>query len=65
MKGICKYFNIAYKEVKKEPETPVIDSNIYYRVVVGSYKDKKNAEEMVEKLKKDGYDSFIAIYKKE
>lgn len=65
MKGICKYFNIAYKEVKKEPETPVIDSNIYYRVVVGSYKDKKNAEEMVEKLKKDGYNPFIATYKKD
>ena len=65
MKGICKYFNIAYKEVKKEPETPVIDSNIYYRVVVGSYKDKKNAEEMVEKLKKDGYNPFITTYKKE
>jgi hypothetical protein len=37
MKGICKYFNIAYKEVKKEPETPVIDSNIYYRVVVSGW----------------------------
>lgn len=65
MKGICKYFNIAYKEVKKEPETPVIDSNIYYRVVVGSYNDKKNAEEMVEKLKKDGYNPFITTYKKD
>ncbi|MBQ3422987.1 MAG: N-acetylmuramoyl-L-alanine amidase, partial [Romboutsia sp.] len=65
VKGICKYFNITYKAVDNEPEVPVVDSDIYYRVVVGSYNDKKNAEEMVEKLKKDGYDSFIAVYKKE
>ena len=64
MKGICKYFNITYKEVEKEPEA-IVDNNIYYRVVVGSYNDKKNAEEMVEKLKKEDYSPFIVTYKKE
>ena len=64
MKGICKYFNITYKGVKKEIEATV-DSNIYYRVVVGSYSDKSNAEEMVEKFKKEGYPAFMSVYKKE
>ena len=64
MKGICKYFNITYTGAKKEIETTV-DSNIYYWVVVGSYSDKGNAEEIVEKFKKDGYAAFITVYKKE
>jgi len=64
MKGICKYFNIIYKEVEIEPEE-TIDSNIYYRVVVGSYNNKKNAEDMVKRLEEEGYSPFIVVYKKE
>lgn len=63
MKGICKYFGIPYKAMH-------IDSNIkevtkYYRVVVGSFTDKSNAENMVKKLKISGYnEAFISIYNK-
>ena len=65
MKGICKYFNINYQEPKKE--TVKIDStasNIYYRVVAGSYTDRANADKLVSDLKSKGYPAFIDIYKK-
>lgn len=39
-------------------------SDVFYRVIVGSYQDKKNAEAMVEELKKKGYSAFIAAYTK-
>lgn len=40
-------------------------SNSYYRVIVGSYKEKANAEKMVSEMKSKGYNSaFIDIYKK-
>lgn len=40
------------------------DSDGFYRVVVGSYKDKDNAIIQQEKLKKAGFDSFLDFYKK-
>lgn len=62
MKGICKYFDISYKPPKKEPEKPA-EKDIYYRVVVGSYKEKSNAEAMEKELRSKGYDPFIVTYK--
>ncbi|MGL5330067.1 MAG: N-acetylmuramoyl-L-alanine amidase [Peptostreptococcaceae bacterium] len=59
MVGICKYFNITYKE----PVAPPPTEDVYYRVVAGSYKEKDNAEKTVEELKSIGYDAFITIYK--
>lgn len=46
---IAEYFGV------KKP-----DSRVVYRVVAGSYKNKENAEAMVEKLKKSGFDAFVA-----
>jgi N-acetylmuramoyl-L-alanine amidase len=56
-KGILKFFGIEYKEEKNE------NNNSFYRVVAGSYSVKENAEAQVEKLKKAGFDSFIAMTK--
>ena len=57
-KGILKELGIAYKE-----EKPVVtDTNVggkLYKVQVGSYAVKANAEAMVKKLKADGYDAII------
>lgn len=36
----------------------------YYRVVTGSFKSRKNANDRVDELKKKDFDSFIDIYKK-
>jgi N-acetylmuramoyl-L-alanine amidase len=49
-KAILEYFGIAYKK------TP---SSKLYRVQVGAYSDKSNAEVMREKLKKAGFESII------
>ena len=62
LKGICKYFNINYQEPKKEAIKT--DSNTYYRVVVGSYSNRDNADKLVSELKAKGYSPFIDILKK-
>lgn len=56
-KGILKTLGIAYKE----PEAPVKPETTgkLYRVQVGAYAVKANAEAMQKKLKADGYDAII------
>ena len=62
-KGILNYLGIAYKKpAAPKPSAPAGDG--FYRVVVGSYKDKKNAEAQQKKLKAKGFDSFLAYYDK-
>ena len=39
-------------------------NDTYYRVCVGSYKNKKNAEEQQTKLKNAGFDSFLVAFTK-
>lgn len=48
-KAILKTLGIAYKEEKKT----------LYRVQVGAFHNKAYAEDMLKKLKRDGYDGFI------
>ena len=76
MIGICKYFNIEYKALTSNSNNNNnnnnnnnsnntnnnTDTNIYYRVVAGSYKDKSNAEDTVKELKKLGFDAFIVTH---
>lgn len=59
-KGILDYFNITWKD--EVVQKPTITKGVTYRVVVGSYEDKTNAEKQVVKLKEKGFDSFIAAY---
>ena len=56
-KGILKTLGIAYVEEKKT-ETKT-ESGKIYRVQVGAYSVKANAEAMQKKLKADGYDAII------
>ena len=56
-KGICDYYGVKIKvETPKKEETK---ANIIYRVQVGAYSKKENAEAMVKKLKAAGFDAFI------
>nr|DAT41458.1 MAG TPA: Cell wall hydrolase autolysin [Caudoviricetes sp.] len=48
-RGICDYLGVAFKEASKT----------IYRVQVGAYAVKANADKMLAKLKNDGYDGFI------
>lgn len=48
-RGICKFYTVDYVKPKE---------TIYY-VQVGAFKDKKNADDLAAKLKKDGYNVYI------
>lgn len=56
-KGICKYLGVTFK-AKPQPK-PTNTGATIYRVQVGAYTKKENAENMLTKLKKDGYSGFI------
>lgn len=44
--------------------TATTSGDTYYRVIVGSYKDKNNAIKQQEALKAKGFDSFLEAFKK-
>lgn len=53
-KGVCNYYGIAYKSDESE------GSNKLYRVQIGAFKDKSNAENCLQKAKNAGFtDVFI------
>src|SRR5699024_4760907 len=59
-KSIALYLGLN----SKVPKTNQSDSNTMYRVITGSFSNRKNAEKRVNDLKKKGFKSFIDIYKK-
>ena len=52
--AILEYLGVAYKK----ETTPTFD-NTFYRVQVGAYKDKTNAEKVLNKLKKAGFEAIV------
>jgi N-acetylmuramoyl-L-alanine amidase len=60
-KGILSYLGIKYVEPKKEKSKQ--GTGIIYRVQVGAYREKKNAENMVKKLKDKGFEAIIVTVK--
>lgn len=59
-KGVCNY----YKKKYVKPVKVVEPSNVLYRVQVGAFSVRANAEAYKNKLKADGYDAFIVEEKK-
>lgn len=67
-KGICDYYNVDVDDqnvgdgldspANKENNVPSEDETLY-RVQVGAFRVKKNAENYVKQLKKAGFDGFI------
>lgn len=55
--GICEYYGVSW--VDENPE-----SDTFYRVQVGAFSKKENADKQLEKLKEEGYDAFIVEVKK-
>ena len=51
-KGILKTLGIEWKE-------PTVEADKLYRVQCGAFRDRNNAENLLKKLKADGYDAFI------
>ena len=60
-KGVCEYFGIPYESPNDEaPKTETL-----YHVQVGAFKDRKNAEKMLESVKSCGFNAFIKEEKHE
>lgn len=59
--GIVKIYNLKKNKSEGKPSNK---GETFYRVVAGSFKDRKNADDQVKKLKKLGIDVFIDVYKK-
>lgn len=61
-KGICDYYGISVGDdsvsANKENNAPSEDETLY-RVQVGAFRVKENAENYVKQLKKAGFDGFI------
>ena len=59
--GICDYFGLTFKEQEPpkpaEPEPPVTDK--LYRVQVGAFANRENAERMLRRLKDAGFEGYI------
>ena len=60
-RGICDYFGVKFVE-KPKPVEPAAD--VLYRVQIGAYKVKANAEKRLEEAKAAGFaDAFIVTVK--
>jgi len=59
--GICDYFGVTYKAAEQpkpaQPEQPAEQK--LYRVQMGAFASRANAEKMVQRLKAAGFDAFI------
>ena len=55
-KGVMNYLGVNYT-----PPTTPSTSNKMYRVITGSFKERKNAENRLQELKNKGFDSFIEV----
>lgn len=58
-KAILEYLGIAYKAAGTTSGSKPATTDKLYRVQVGAYKDKKNAEALVKTLKAKGFDAII------
>lgn len=63
-KGICNHYGVKYvapaAAAEKQPEESS-KTNVFYRVQVGAFNERKNAEKMHDELKAKGYDSAFIV----
>ena len=60
-KGLCKYLGAKYVPAKQETPKPAepAQGDTLYRVQVGAFAVRANAEKMLDRLKKAGFTGFI------
>ena len=60
-RGLCKYLGVKYVPAKQEPPKPAepAQSDTLYRVQVGAFAVRANAEKMLDRLKKAGFTGFV------
>lgn len=58
-RGICDYFGVTFKEKEiPKPAEPAAADKLY-RVQVGAFANRDNAEKMLARLKAAGFDGFV------
>lgn len=65
-KGLCEYLGVKYVPAKQETPKPAEpdQGDTLYRVQVGAFAVRANAEKMLDRLKKAGFTGFIVKGKK-
>jgi N-acetylmuramoyl-L-alanine amidase len=58
-KAICRYFGIIFRDIDATVPTPPAKIKILYRVQVGAYSIKANADKLQAELKSKGIDCFV------
>jgi N-acetylmuramoyl-L-alanine amidase len=59
-KGIAEQYHLVKKAVKPPVQTPSKTSpSGLYKVQAGAFKDRKNAEDLVKRLKESGFEAII------
>ena len=59
-RGLCQYLGVAYAPAQAEKPAPQPKGDGLFRVQVGAFANRNNAEKMLERLKKAGFSGFIA-----
>ena len=58
-KGLCNHYGVKYVATAKQEEPVKEEKKTVYRVQVGAFSNKKNAEKLAAELKTKGYSAFI------
>ena len=57
--GICDYFGVTFKEPEQPKPAKPVTTDTLYRVQVGAFAVRENAEKMLARLKAAGFEGFI------
>lgn len=63
VEGIADFLGLK-KKASAKPKPDPAPEGTFFRVITGSFADRENAEARMKALKKDGWDSFLDVYKK-
>lgn len=58
-RGICDYFGVPFKEKEQPKPAETATTDTLYRVQVGAFAVRENAEKMLARLKAAGFDGYI------
>lgn len=58
-RGICDYFGVTFKEPEQPKPVKPVTTDTLYRVQVGAFAVRENAEKMLARLKAAGFEGFI------
>jgi N-acetylmuramoyl-L-alanine amidase len=64
--GIAKALNLPAKTQPCPEPSPPVDPNLYYRVIIGSYRQRVNADRALAEAKAKGFnDAFIVAFRRD